>query len=182
MILSDLYLRRLTEKSGRYSRNLQKYLMKNRKTCLFAGRKNRNRIASIQGFTLVEVMMASVIILMVLMGGFGALIQGSRLIEVSRDETRVSQVLQSEIEELRSYDWATLVALNAESTYSPNSSFTDSYSTRFSVKRKIATRSSLQKCVTMQVSWTDNRGTSHMREYITLISKDGLYDFYYRTI
>lgn len=147
----------------------------------FIGKK-RERLASEKGFTLVEVMMASVIILVVLLAGFGALIQGNRLIEVSRDETRVSQVLQSEIEELRSYDWATLIALNAESTYAPNSSFTDSYSTRFTVKRKISTRSSLQKRVTMQVSWTDNKGTAHMREYITLISKDGLYDFYYRTI
>ena len=140
------------------------------------------RLASKRGSTLVEVMMSSIIILVVLLAGFGALIQGNRLIEVSRDETRVSQVLQSEIEELRSYDWATLIALNAESTYAPSSSFTDAYSARFTIKRKISTRSSLQKRVTMQVSWTDNRGTSHMREYITLISKDGLYDFYYRTI
>ena len=41
------------------------------------------RLASKRGSTLVEVMMSSIIILVVLLAGFGALIQGNRLIEVS---------------------------------------------------------------------------------------------------
>lgn len=134
------------------------------------------------GFTLVEVMVAAVLLLIIIGSGFGALIQGSKLIEISRDETRASQVLQSEVEELRSYDWATLIALDTESKYSPDSSFTDHYSNRYTILRKIETRSSVQKKVTMQVHWFDNGGSAHMREYITLISRDGLYDFYYRTI
>jgi prepilin-type N-terminal cleavage/methylation domain-containing protein len=138
-------------------------------------------VSSAAGFTLIEVMVAAAVMLVVFAGGFGALAQGNRLIEVSRDETRVSQILQSEIEDLRTRDWATLIALAAESSYAPQGTFTDAYSTRYSVKRNIATRSATQRRVTLQVSWTDNRNTSHMREYLTLITEDGLYDFYYRS-
>lgn len=133
------------------------------------------------GFTLIEVMVGATLILVIFAGGFGALIQGNRLIESSRDETRASQILQSEIEDLRTHDWATLTALDAEAKYNPQSSFTDAYATRYTVKRLIATRSATQKRVTLQVAWVDSRSTTHTREYITLITKDGLYDYYYRS-
>lgn len=133
------------------------------------------------GFTLMEVMIATFLVLIVFAGGFGALAQGNRLIEISRDETRASQVLQSEVEDLRTYNWDALITLSTDETYSPQSSFTDAYATRYTVRRLIATRSSTQKLVTIQVSWTDNSGANHMREYITVVSKDGLYDFYYRS-
>ncbi len=134
-----------------------------------------------EGFTMIEVLIAMTVLLVVFAGGFGALHQGNKLIETARDETRASQVLQSEIEDLRTLDWATLATLSSEATYAPKSEFTDAYSSRYSVKRKIATRSATEKRVTMQVTWTDNRGTDHTREYITLIAKNGLYDYYYRS-
>jgi len=117
--------------------------------------KVSNAFSKKKGFTLIEVMVAMVVILVIFAGGFGALSYGNKLIETARDETRASQVLQSE--------------------------FTDAYSSRYTVKRKIATRSATEKRVTMAVTWMDNRGTSHTREYITLIAKDGLYDYYYRS-
>ncbi len=46
-------------------------------------------------------MVAMVVILVIFAGGFGALSYGNKLIETARDETRASQVLQSEIEDLR---------------------------------------------------------------------------------
>lgn len=137
--------------------------------------------SSAKGFTLIEVMVSMVVILVVCSGGFGALHFGNKLIETARDETRASQVLQSEIEDLRTLDWATLNTLPTEASYAPKSEFTDAYSSRYSVKRRIASISSTQKRVIMQVFWTDNGGTEHMREYITLIAKDGLYDYYYRS-
>ena len=133
------------------------------------------------GFTLIEVMVGTALMLVIFAGGFGALMQGNRLIEGSRDETRASQILQSEIEDLRTHDWATLTALPTEAKYSPQSSFTDAYAERYTVKRTIATRSATQRRVTVLVAWTDNRNTTHTREYITLITKDGLYDYYYRS-
>lgn len=139
------------------------------------------KASSNSGFTLVEVMVAAVLLLLILSAGFGALSRGMRLIELSRDETRASQILQSEIEWLRTYHWTALNALPAESVYSPVDLFTSAYADRYEITRAITTRSSTQRRVTMQVAWTDNRGMDHVREYMTLISKDGLYDYYYRT-
>jgi len=133
------------------------------------------------GFTLVEVMISMAVILTIFAGGFGALFQGNKLVEIARDETRASQVLQSEIEDLRTLDWATLTALDTDAAYAAKSSFTDAYADRYSIERKITTRSATERRVTLTVTWTDNRGTDHSREYITLIAKDGLYDYYYRS-
>lgn len=143
--------------------------------------KVSNTFPKDKGFTLIEVMVAMLVTLVIFAGGFGALSYGNKLIEAARDETRASQVLQSEIEDLRTLNWASLTALSTEAIYAPKSEFTDAYSSRYSVKRKIAARSATEKRVTMAVSWTDNRGTSHTREYLTLIVKDGLYDYYYRS-
>jgi len=133
------------------------------------------------GYTLMQVMIATFLVVIVFAGGLGALAQANRLIEISRDETRASQVLQSEVEDLRTYNWDALIALPAEAKYSPQSSFTDAYAARYTVKRMITTRSSTQKLVTIQVGWLDNSGSGHLREYITVVSKDGLYDFYHRS-
>lgn len=154
---------------------------------LTSDKRTRKRSGSLSasgsksGFTLIEVMVGSVLMLVVFAGGFGALIQGNRLIESSRDETRASQILQSEIEDLRTHDWTTLTALPTEAKYNPQSSFTDAYAARYTIKRVIATRSATQKRITLMVAWQDSRSTTHTREYITLITKDGLYDYYYRS-
>lgn len=83
------------------------------------GRNGKGRSASKAGFTLVEVMVSTLLMMIIFGGGFGALVHGNRLIEASRDETRASQILQSEVEDLRTYDWTALTALDAEASYSP---------------------------------------------------------------
>ena len=58
-----------------------------------------------EGFTRVELMISTVVLSVIFAGGFGALHQGNRLIEIARDETRAGQILQSEIEDLRTLNW-----------------------------------------------------------------------------
>lgn len=154
-------------------------MIKPRKDQFFS--RKRKIAESKAGFTLMEVMIATFLVVIIFAGGFGALAQGNRLIEISRDETRASQVLQSEVEDIRTYNWDALIALPTEAKYSPESSFTDAYATRYTVKRLIDTRSSTQKLVTVKVAWMDNSGKGHLREYKTVVSKDGLYDFHYRS-
>ena len=48
----------------------------------------------------------TLVVVIVFAGGFGALAQGNRLIEISRDETRAYQILQSDIEDLHTLNWA----------------------------------------------------------------------------
>jgi type II secretory pathway pseudopilin PulG len=138
-------------------------------------------VSACGGFTLIEVVIAMTLAMIIFAGGFGALAYGTRLVEISRDETRASQILQSEIEDLRTFSWAKLILEPTSKVSSPQTSFSDTYADRYSIKREIAARSATQKQVTVKVSWTDNRGTSHTREYMTLVTQDGLYDFYYRS-
>ena len=126
-------------------------------------------------------MISTVVLLVIFAGGFGALHQGNRLVEISRDETRAGQILQSEIEDLRTLNWTELTSLNVKSQYDPQSSFTDAYAERYDVTRVITTRSATERLVTLFVTWNDNRGNPHTREYITLITQNGLYDHYYRS-
>ncbi|MCF7687521.1 MAG: prepilin-type N-terminal cleavage/methylation domain-containing protein [Cephaloticoccus sp.] len=64
-----------------------------------------------RGFTLVEVMMAAVILTI----GFGAMIQamitGSEILANARRQTLATQLLTHEIEKLRFSDWTTINAL-----------------------------------------------------------------------
>ena len=48
----------------------------------------------------------TLVVAIVFATGFGALAQGNRLIEISRDETRAHQILQSDIEGLHTLSWA----------------------------------------------------------------------------
>ena len=47
----------------------------------------------------------TLVVAIVFATGFGALAQGNRLIEISRDETRAYQILQSDIEDLHTLSW-----------------------------------------------------------------------------
>jgi prepilin-type N-terminal cleavage/methylation domain-containing protein len=143
--------------------------------------RNQRKTSEMGGFTLVELMISMVLLLVVSAGGFGALHQGNRLIEIARDETRAGQILQSEIEDLRTLNWSELTTLSSKAKYDPQSSFTNAYAERYDITRLITTRSATERLVTLFVTWNDNRGTPHTREYKTLISENGLYDYYYRS-
>ncbi len=146
-----------------------------------ASSKGRSLISRGDGFTLIEVMISSLVFAVVMMGVFGALKRGNDLVEHSRDETRVTQILQSELEDLRTKNWAELTALPASATYSPKGRFVAAFGNRYSCSRSISTRATDQKEVVVSVSWNDNNGMSHSREYKTWITKGGLSDYYYRS-
>lgn len=133
------------------------------------------------GFTLVEVMVAAFVFSVLMAGVFGALKQGTDLAELSRDETRATQILQSEMEDLRTKNWAALIAFPSSESYSPSGSFVASFGGRYSCVRTITNRGTNQREVTVSVSWEDNSGKTHARDFKTWITKGGLSDYYYRS-
>lgn len=133
------------------------------------------------GFTLVEVMISILVFAVLMVGVFGALKQGSDLAELSRDETRVTQILQSEIEDLRTKNWAAISAMASSETYAPTGRFALAFGNRYSCTRTISSRATDQKEVIVTVSWTDNSGSAHSREFKTWVTKGGLSDYYYRS-
>ncbi|HWA28371.1 MAG TPA: prepilin-type N-terminal cleavage/methylation domain-containing protein, partial [Lacunisphaera sp.] len=71
------------------------------------------------GFTLVEVMMASVILVVGLIGTIQIVTVGSEMMATARRQTIAAQILEHEIGKLRLESWATISALtdSAAATY-----------------------------------------------------------------
>ena len=63
-----------------------------------------------RAFTLLEVMMATVVTLVVLVGLIAAVTMGSEMLDVSRKQTVAAQILRNEVEQLHLKDWATVSA------------------------------------------------------------------------
>lgn len=113
-----------------------------------------------------------------------------KALNLARDSTLASQIMQSEIERLRLMPWANSSAdvdsitelpasetVSLESMFSANAQLTQ----RFQVVRTVATdpdRPDVRR-ITLTVRWTSFDGRSHTRSFTTLYCKNGLYDYYY---
>jgi len=152
---------------------------KNRFT--FLSVRKRIGIAGKGGFTLMEVGVAVTVLTTVFVGGFGSLLMGYNLIESSRDQTRASQILQSEFEEIRTMNWADLDALPATDTYAPSTDFVDAFGNKYSITRAVTNKHVDQKQISVVVTWTEGAKTKTL-EYITWYTEDGFSDYYFRKI
>ena len=143
--------------------------------------------------------MIAVMLLGLLFGGaMVALSQGFFMAELSRDAFRVSQLLQNEIERLRTKNWPQLEALvgekeikfelfqaqaiAAEKEIESALPQAQAIVARYTLVRDIFPSKEDQMTLIVTVSWKDNRGISHTRKFFTLFTKNGLNDYYYRTI
>jgi len=133
------------------------------------------------GFTLVEIMIAIVLGAMILAGGFMALRTGFTILEQARDNTRVTQILQSEMERLRSMRFEDIGALPAKAQFTPQGGFTNAFADRYTLTRVIEEgMSSSQYRVTITAQW-EVHGVTKTQQFSSLFTEDGLYDYYYRT-
>jgi prepilin-type N-terminal cleavage/methylation domain-containing protein len=132
------------------------------------------------GFTLVEVMIAMVVFSMVIAGGFVGISRGFELIETSRNYTRSSQVLQSELELLRTLPWETFSELS-------DSELTDKFQQQIisqfgqdtytgTVTTKLWGGDLMQVIVT--VEWSGSKGRVHLLNYMTCFTEGGVNDYY----
>ncbi len=137
--------------------------------------------ADIAGTTLIELMMAVFILGLVFASAFTTLSQGYTIVENARDFTRVSQILQNELESLRTISWTDITALPATETYQPDAIFTDEYGDRYAITRTITTPKVNQRELLVTVSFTDSLGRTRTLFYRTTYTKEGIGDFYYRT-
>lgn len=142
------------------------------------------------GFSLVEVMIAAWILSVAFAALFGAVGQGMKMIEYSRDVTRVSQILMSEMEELRTLNFTDLEAMRDGSgwysVYKPDTEFNTEYNERYTVYRYVWTHpvdSANMIRVILYVTWTaPGSGGWHYRMLTTDFTENGLNDYYYRNV
>ncbi len=133
------------------------------------------------GFTLVEMIVATMVMTFVFAGSFKCLGHGFSIIEKARDTRRLSQILQSELEDIRSLNWTAINAMATPATFAIQSNFSAQYGERYTCTRTIEDLKADQKKITVSASWTDYTGASHDLNYFTYITKEGLYDYYYKS-
>jgi prepilin-type N-terminal cleavage/methylation domain-containing protein len=132
------------------------------------------------GFTLVEVMCALTVLILVFLSSMAAVTIGFRLLEDARLSTLSSQVLQSEMENLRLKNWTQLSALPASGSFTVETNLNTASFNRFTCSRAISDVRADLKEVSLQLSWRSMDGRLHTRRYVTYIAKEGLNDYYYR--
>jgi hypothetical protein len=126
--------------------------------------------------TLIEVMIGALVLTLVFFSTFSVIQSGFEMIDVSRNTGLAGQILQSEIEDIRLKNWASLPA-DGTSTITLPEAF-NSVSGRFNATRTVSSVNSDMKKVTVQVTWTAYTGRTHTRRYETYYTKGGLNDYY----
>lgn len=136
------------------------------------------------GFTLVEVVIGMTLMAFVFSTALGTYFLGLDLVESSRDEVRASQIIQSELEGMRTLNWSDLQQLPASATITPQGEFVSQYASRYTLTRDvqdISGTNGTQKYVVLRVQWTDSKGKTATHYFNTVFSQFGLNDYYYRT-
>lgn len=119
------------------------------------------------GFTIVEVMMASVILVVGFMGMITAITLGSEMTATARRQTIASQIITHETEKLRLQSWSYIngtLASSGATTYSSDSPELSTAITNsgvsFNLAVSVATVATNLREVTFTVSWTKSGTTT----------------------
>lgn len=134
-----------------------------------------------KGTTLIELMIALTVLGTVVGSSIICLAQGFRSVEYARDVTRCSQILQTEMETLRTYNWSALTGVLGTSTFDPFGDSSTSPMRNLVCTRTITTEKTDQRRVALGVTWTDSYGVSHSKKYESIFTKEGLSDYYTRS-
>ena len=142
------------------------------------------RRRSQRGFTIMEVTMSTFIMAMALSTSILTMMGGFRSIDVARNITLASQVLQSEMERLRLMSWSDIAALSTSETVDLSTVFTSdaALAARYQLVRQVTDVSGKvgeMKQITLAVTWTNSSGLPLSRQFTTYYTKDGLCDYYY---
>lgn len=131
-------------------------------------------------------MVAATVLVVVFLAGFTAMRTGFEMLDTARNSTLASQIMQSEMEDLRLKNWA---ELSDTTKYPATASITlpaDIASTglSFTATRSISDLSAYNntmKKVVIVVKWTSFTGKNYTRTYETLYSKNGVNDYFVST-
>ncbi len=128
-------------------------------------------------FTLVEVMVASVVLLFGLVSAITAMQSGLQAMDTSRNLTTASQLMQTEMERLRLKNWAQLSTLQNSNDAHVTLDQITSAADRFTCTRRITTLRDDMKEITLTAEWHGYDGRAHTANLITRYARDGLSDY-----
>jgi prepilin-type N-terminal cleavage/methylation domain-containing protein len=131
------------------------------------------------GFTLVEVMMAVLVLGLVVSSCLVTLRVVFSQIEAVRNNTLASQILQSEMENLRLRSWTFIKSLE-NGDFEMDEEFANTPAKGFQRRRYVFDVNEGLREMTLEVQWTALNGTTSTRRYSTYFARNGLNDYYYR--
>ncbi len=131
-------------------------------------------------FTLVEVMVASTVLIFGIVTAITTSQRGLQALDTARNLTAASQVMQSEMERIRLLSWSQLQTLQQSggSTVTPDAGVP---ADRFTCTRDIADIKTDMKQITLTTVWRGYDGREHTARLITRYGKSGLNDYFYTT-
>ncbi len=132
-----------------------------------------------RGFTLVEVMVASVVLVFGIVSAISAMQAGIKAMDRARNVAFATQVLQSEMERLRLRNWTQLEELQAaaaSATFTPDAA-AGATAARFTCTRAITTLRDGLKEITLTAEWRSYDGRPQTTRLITRYGKNGLNDY-----
>ncbi len=136
-----------------------------------------------KGFTLVELVLAVAIVALVFASAMTLMGRGFQVLDDARLDTLASQVLQSEMEDLRLKNWSEITALLSSEDFTPDNGFATTSFSRFTCTRTVETvvdNDHLRK-ITLVATWHTTSGRARECRYLTFIGEEGLNDYYYRS-
>jgi len=142
----------------------------------------RNALGGNKGYSLVEMMVGSVVLAMVMAGSFSGMGQAFILNEYVSDTNIIGQVLTSEMEELQSLQWADLDNLPQMASFDPTQ-YIPHVPERVNNCVRIITPMGLnQKEIRLVITWEGTKGKKHVRELVSHYTKGGLFDYNFQSI
>ncbi|MCF7687114.1 MAG: response regulator [Cephaloticoccus sp.] len=132
------------------------------------------------GFSLIEVMLAAIILVLGITTAITTLQRGLLAVDSARNYSYAAQLMQSELERLRLKNWSQLQALQSSGTTAVTTDDTaGSARTAITCNYSITDVKSDMKEITLISNWRGLDGRPHTARLITRYSKRGLYDYFY---
>jgi prepilin-type N-terminal cleavage/methylation domain-containing protein len=130
-----------------------------------------------RGLTLIEVIVSMALLLMVVLGLFGAFSYGFTTIKISQEDVRASQILLQKLETLRLYDWSLITngycGTNFGVNYSTNGGVAYAGTIAVTPVPAAESYSNSLRQVTVSLSWVST-GVPRYRVVTTLVSQNGI--------
>lgn len=134
---------------------------------------------SITAFTLVEVMVASSVLILAIVSALTTLQFGFRSLDAARNLPKASQIMQTELENLRLRNWDQLQALQDAKETAVTVDPRLAGSTAFACNREIRDIRIHLKEIAVTTTWKGLDGRPREARLITRYGKNGLNDYFY---
>jgi Tfp pilus assembly protein PilV len=138
-----------------------------------AGRDANSRLRN-TGFTLLEVMVASAVLILGIVSAITTLQRGFQSLDSARNLTAASQLMQSEMERMRLKNWSQIEAMQTAGRTELTTE-----DARFVCTLAITDLKTDMKEIVLQANWQGYDGRPQTARLITRYGKSGLNDYFY---